>query len=187
MSDFNQKANNTQIQSTQVYKKWAVVGGEGRFLSVHYWPQFNKVIIDIGTTTSNNALKENVKCYINASQFIAYLKADVENRLTHLYPNFFGEQGGGRVWFGGSGSPPIARVFKISPWPNDEHGRSFKCGWFEGEKQSTGAVKPIYNKKLKEESIKVTMAELAEMLENLQLVMMAAKITNEVEDLVYED
>lgn len=172
-----------------VHKKWMQTTGKGGFVNVEYWPRTNRVVIDIGTT-QDNKLISSAKCYVKAYQFLAYLEAEVNDTVDHLYPDFFSEDPKkvGVVWYGGTGGAnPVARVFKSQPWYNDQTGRAFKCGWFEGEPKAKGAISPIYSKELRKEQIKMTMVEIAELYQALKMTMLVQTLQGKVEEAIFED
>lgn len=190
----SQENNNEEPQdgAIQVFKKWRQnpKSNEGGFISFLYWPKNHKVIVDIGTT-KNGALVDNAKCFVNASQFMAYLRADVEDRVDHLFPGFFSESIKDSGWtsYGGGTKAGVttARIFKVTYWPNDQDSRDFKCAHFVGTPIAQGAIKPDFNQPLKQEHIKVSMFELAELYESLNLAIMASKVHDKLEKLVFEE
>lgn len=193
MTNTNEESEVTQKGDVvDVFKKWrqSPKGGDGGFINFQYWPTFHKVIIDIGTV-SNGTLKDNAKCFVNASQFLAYLKADVEGNVLNIFPSFFSEtaQQAGWTTYGGSqvNGQYISRIFKVTYWPGEQISRDFKCAWFEGQPQGQGAIKPIFDKPLKNEHIKVSAFELAELHQNMTLVVLSSKLHDKIEKLVFED
>jgi hypothetical protein len=186
----DEQFDNLQNGAVDVYKKWRQSSGEGGFINFQYWPVYHKVIVDIGTV-KNGALVDNAKCFVNASQFMAYLKADVEGIVTKLFPNFFDETAKKAGWatYGGSTvqGKVIARVFKVTYWPGDQASRDFKCAWFDGQPMGQGAIQPIYDKPIKTEHIKMTMFELAELYQEMSMAVLTNKIHNKLEKLVFED
>jgi hypothetical protein len=156
-----------QIDAVDVYKKWRQSSGEGGFISFQYWHRVEKVIIDIGTTNADGGLKDNAKCYVDVHQFLAYLQADVFGYLARYNPDFGTK---GFAVFGGSkdGGKTIARVFSVNIWSADKVlDRRFKCGWYNGTAAAQGAILPNYNEKIKEESIKMSQAELGDLYQRL--------------------
>lgn len=182
--------NDTENGAIQVFKKWRQSSTEAGFISFQYWPKNHKVIIDIGTT-KNGALEDNAKCFVNASQFMAYLKADVENNVTHLFPKFFDAKMSDSGWtsYGGStqNGKTIARVFKVTYWSTDQTGRDFKCAWFAGQSMKQGAIKPLFDQNIKSQNIKMSMLEMAELYESMKIAIMVNKIHDKLEKLVFED
>lgn len=181
--------NNVHDKLIQVYKKWMQTTTKGGLVNVEYWPRTNRVVIDIGQI-QDNKLVSSAKCYVKAYQFLAYLEAEVNGLITHLYPDFASSdpKQAGVTWYGGSGgSQPVARVFKVVPWYNDEKARAFKCGWFEGRIQAKGAISPDYSKQLRNEQIKMTMVELAELYQALKMTILVQTLQGKVEEAIFED
>jgi len=163
----------------QIHKRWHRTG----FITISYWGNAKKVIIEIGEV-NDGSLVRATKCYIPADQFLAYLKSEMYDVLDKFYPDFT-EKGLG--FFGGSKNPtPISRIVKISPYKdrngaNDLTARLFKCGHFEGTVEGEGVIKPNYSKKLSENSIKIGLAELAQIYVNLDQ-RMTAELVVEIMD-----
>lgn len=155
-----------------VYKKWHRTG----FIAVKYWVKEGKVQIEIGTiNTSTNALVSSAKAFGDVYEFLAYLGAEIEGRTSLLYPEyptkilqFFGGTARGK-------DGPISRVFTTLPWKSspdsepDLTARSFSCGVYKGKLMKQGAIQPIYTEKLDLERVKMTMADMAKLYEQLKV------------------
>lgn len=176
----NQSSNQlTEVET--LYKKWHKTG----FISVAYWSKADRVIIEIGSLESDGSLKSATKCFIPAAQFLAYLRSEINDTLDLIYPNF---DSNGHAFYGGGDTPSgvVARVFKIAYWTSknsnspDKASRAFKCGHFKGKKTDQGAVTPDYSQVISANSIKMTLADIAEIFEILNKHVLVSLISSHV-------
>lgn len=163
-----------------LYKKWSMAKGTGRFIAIRPWVGGGKVSIDIGETSDNKA-KSSTLVWTNIVSLATYLKAVRDGRGVELYPA--NSKTGvpspeGFVYYGGGNGKdgkPVSRVLKIHHWQSGEtfDTASFvwKCGHFAARKSSTGAFIPDMSKSLSVNSIKVTRVEMAEMSYALDLAL----------------
>jgi hypothetical protein len=119
------------------------------FIAVGYWPSADKLTIEIGSLDTNQSLK-------SAESGLAFY-------------------GGGKTDKG-----VVSRVFKSTVWTSggntDPAGRAFKCGHFVGTRTEQGAVQPDYKQPLSADTIKMTLADLAEIFETIQLKVIAERV-----------
>lgn len=176
-----------------IFKKWHKTG----FISISYWPEAQKAVVDIGKIDPNddNALRSSTKCFLPAVKFLAYLRAETQGTVKYIFPKY-GEEG----WAEFSGSETerivdgvprtvtIARVFKSTFWTNastkeqDTSARAFKCGHFHGTKTSQGAFTPQYDKAISADHVKLTLLDLSLIFEQLQLAMTAESVAQLIAD-----
>ncbi len=176
-------SENTKETSIELLKKWHRSG----FISFSLWNEFDKVIIEIGSTDpdNNNTLKNATKCFIPSFQFLAYLHAEVTNNLLHVFPNF---EKGGISFFGGTTKPTvISRIFNSSYYTDyrnnntiDFHHRTFTCAHYEGTVKDKGIVNPNFKAQLSKNTIKLSITDLAEMYQLLQMQMVTDNVIEEI-------
>lgn len=184
----------TKPDYVPIFKKWHKTG----FISVSYWPEAQKAVVDIGKIdpADDNALRSSTKCFLPAVKFLAYLRAENQGTLFQLFPKYaeegWSEFSGSetqRVVDGTSQVLTIARVFKSTYWtvPStkqaDTTARAFKCGHFHGTKTSQGAFTPQYDKPpISVDLVKLTMLDLSLIFEQLQLAMNAEAVAQLIAD-----
>lgn len=166
----------TAVQSTEsvgfdqpLYKEWFRTKTASGFLSITPWKAARKVIVEIGSVDSNNAVSSATKCYVNAFDLALYLRLLTNGQAQSLYPVRQGvHTPESFIVFGGTpGAPPIARVFKIEYWgaskdnTGDPNGFVWKCGHFDGQVTDSGAIQPIYSKPRSGDMIKRTRLQMA--------------------------
>lgn len=153
-----------------VYKKWFKAGGNAGFISIEPWLAGQKFVVDIGKVDPNtNKVVSSTKCWVNAVLLVNYLNLVNNDKGKEFFPprgdcpspeSF--------VSYGGSGSPPVARVFKVHWWgakkdsEGDPKGFAWKCGHFKGVTTNTGAIKPQYDSLESADLIKVSRLEMQE-------------------------
>jgi hypothetical protein len=176
MTDMETPATTTtQNEIETIYKKWHRTG----FIAVGYWPSADKLTIEIGSLDTNQSLKSATKCFIPVSQFVAYLRAEISGNLANIYPKYAES---GLAFYGGGKTDKgvVSRVFKSTVWTSggntDPAGRAFKCGHFVGTRTEQGAVQPDYKQPLSADTIKMTLADLAEIFETIQLKVIAERV-----------
>lgn len=177
--------NQKETNSIELLKKWHRSG----FISFSLWNSADKVIIEIGSTDpdNNNALKQVTKCFLPAVQFLTYLHSEVNGIVTTIFPTFTDK---GISFFGGSVKPPVvSRVFNSSYYKDyknnnavDTYHRTFRCAHYDGEVKDKGAVQPIYTKKISENTIKLSLLDLAEMYQLLNLHMIIEGVVDEMKE-----
>jgi hypothetical protein len=178
-SDIVSADNTNTSQSTEVetlYKKWHKTG----FISISYWSKADRIVIEIGSLESSGSLKSATKCFVPAPQFLAYLRSEINDTLDVIYPGF---NANGHSFYGGGDTPTgvVARVFKITHWMGknqavDTTSRAFKCGHFKGKRTDQGAVTPDYSQVISANSIKMTLADIAEIFEILYKQILVAAL-----------
>lgn len=164
MTDTNGQKKSTDIVFQKFYRK-------GRFITFSYWPEGNKIAVDIGQFDDNNKLLNNTKCYLNPLPFYTYLQSEVIGSLDIIFPGF--DTYGFSV-FGGSNN--VARVFKSHWWMKgtapDRTARIFKCGHFEAKPGSQkGEIVPDMSKQISLSSSKMSLEEIAQVYNAMSALM----------------
>lgn len=165
-----------RAEVVELIKKWHRSG----FISVSYWNSADKVIIEIGSTDpdNNNALKNVSKCFLPSFQFLAYLHSEVHCTVEKLFPAFAEK---GISYFGGTPKPPVtSRVFNSSYYKDyrnnnviDYFYRTFTCASYEGTVKDKGIVSPNFKAELSKNTIKISMADISETYQMLNMHMLA--------------
>lgn len=155
----------------EVYKKWR----KGGFATFSYWADGGRVIIDIGdVNTTTNKATSSTKCYVQIDNFMAYLHAEMNGQIDHIYPTMkMTGMKHGITWYGGTTQ---ARVFKIEDWNFDgtkptltpSEVRRFKCGLFEKLPGGDG-TQPDFKKKISMNSIQMKPFEIAALYQALSV------------------
>lgn len=168
-----------------IYKRWHRSG----FVSIAYWASAGKVIIEVGATNEDKSLRSATKCYVGATQFLAYLRAEVHKNVQWIFPEYTTQ---GYKLYAGSPNKDgelIARVFSIKLWKDREGkpdltAREIRCAHFDGKKNSQGAVEPIYTAKRSEDYMKLLMRDIAEIFEALNIKVLTDNVLHvlEIED-----
>lgn len=175
--DYDSETNETKVTSKELIKKWHRSG----FLSVSYWGgEANKVIIEIGSTdpNRNNALVSATKVFLPANQFMAYTRAEVSAQTPRIFGQF---EEKGISFYGGTLKPPVvSRVFTSKIYVRDGvadgRARTFSCAQYEGQLQDKGAIVPDFKKQISYNSMKVSLADIAEIFETLSTQILAERI-----------
>lgn len=154
----DQDTNNSDVEV--LHKRWHKTG----FISIGFWPKGEKVVIEIGSVVDSK-LVSATKCYVPAVNFLAYLRAEINDTLELFYPTF---EEKGLSFFGGGNTAKgvVSRIVKLSYYKNrdntlDKEARGFTALHFAGQFGKDGLVEPIYNSKISANSIKISMAELS--------------------------
>ncbi len=174
MTDYNDPTTDTNNakNDNSVYKKWHKTG----LINIGYWPDADKVTVEVGSLDDGGRLKSATKCYLPLFKFLAYLRAEISRNVSHIYPSYGdkGEQffGGGK----GKDGALVSRVFTTEFWTKGDpaSGRRFKCGEYAGKSTDQGAILPDYKTIHSENQIKMTASDLAEVYEILSIHAQAA-------------
>ncbi len=161
-----------------LYKQWHRKG----FLAVEYWPEGNKVVIDIGTLNDNGkGLAGSAKCWLDAYEFLAYLRAELMRNVSRSFPNY--ETKGWAVY---GGNAKASRVFRAGFWMgNDATAREFNCEHYQPIMKEGGAIMPDTANPITKQKCKVTFAQLGQMFEAVQARIIAQSVRGiKVEDSV---
>jgi hypothetical protein len=171
-----------EFNNTDLWKKWSVSGGTGRFLTIRPWLETGKVSVDIGET-AGSTLKSHSTAWASLLALSTYLRAVRDGRAVDLYPadeknHLYTPESFAAFGGADSDSGPVSRVFKVEYWPagKDYDSRFFiwKAASFKGKKSSTGAFIPLSMKEehtLTKHSIKVSRREMAEMAHAFELAL----------------
>lgn len=165
----------TQFQDRTIYKKWHLTG----FISVDFWEDGGKAIIDIGETEKGSkAFKGHTSCYVDAVRFLVYLENMVNQGQLRLFQdNKFEVFGGSRDK---NTNKVVARVFKAEHPKNKETGADdmsrvvFKCGHFAGSETDQGAIKPDYKNVISVHFTYMKYTDIAELAAVLRFKIQAA-------------
>lgn len=171
-----------------LYKEWFKTRSAAGFISLTPW--FNnpdgkpvgKLVVDIGSVDSNNAVTSTTKCYVDAVDLAVYLRSVVNGTAETLYPQRTGVYSPESfVVFGGTaGDTPVARVLKIEWWGakkdssgDRNSGFVWKTGHFDGKVTDQGAIQPIYDKPRSGDMIKRTRQQMHTISYRLDLALSA--------------
>lgn len=159
----------------EIYKIWSRTKEVSRFLSIKYFAQGKKFLVDIGVTDNNSGkLKTSTHAFVDAVVLLAYVRAI--NRGTA--PNIYRASDNSRdqlpcpesiVVFGGGNidGKPVARVFKTHYWQSggnyDPSAFAWKVAHFDAKESSTGAFIQSGGTPISTDSIKITRKQVAEM------------------------
>lgn len=156
-----------QKRTPDLYKKWSKAGGIQRFCAIRPFFEANKLGIDVGQSKDNH-LVSHTEVWVNALEFAAFLEQLLAGRASAIYgkPEY--------TYFGGTerDGKTISRMFALAPWNKDNPAEGFRalCLHQEGERNETGAfMAKRGGAKLSEDSIKLTLPELAELSYRLRL------------------
>lgn len=169
------------------YKEWFKTRTAAGFISLTPWlnnaetgEPVGRIVIDIGSVDSNNAVSSSTKCYVDAIDLAVYLRAVATGTGRSLYPQRAGVYSPeSYVTFGGTpGTTPVARVFKIEWWGakkdepgSPDNGFVWKCGHFDGKVTDQGAIQPLYDKPKSGDMIKRTRQQMHLISYRLDLVL----------------
>lgn len=182
----NADVEDLKPQAIELFKKWHRTG----FISVGYWNYADRVIIEIGSVNpdDNNSLKGATKSFIPVFQFLAYLQAEVNGNPGLMFPKF---EDKGVSFFGGNNKPPIvSRIFNSKIYTDyrnnnapDPFSRTFTCAHYEGEARDKGVIIPNYKAEISKNTIKLALADLAEMYQLLSMQVLAETVTDTLAEL----
>lgn len=153
-------------KSNELYKKWSRSGDVQRFCTIDPFVKAEKLAIDIGYS-QDGSLKSHTLVWIDYFQFAVWAQATIQGYVSRL-----GFSGDKFVHYGGTQKEGqvISRVFTAEKWKEDSSDFKFRATHLEGQVTSTGAFTPIRpNKILSDDSIKITMQELAIISYKLQV------------------
>lgn len=178
MEDFEIQPDNLNHDkhkiNVEIYKIWSRTKDVSRFLSIKYFPQGRKFIIDIGVTDNNsNGLKSSTYVFVDAVTFLAYINAinSGNGKVVYPYsdnPKFNSPTPESLALFGGGkkDGKPIARVFKSLYWKSgdtwDDGAFAWRCDHFDAKESSTGAFIQSSSQPISSDSIKVTRRQIGE-------------------------
>ncbi len=178
MTDFEitpDNLNDKTKNNEEIYKIWSRTKEVSRFLSVKYFAQGKKFIIDIGVTDNGSGkLKSSTFVFVDAVILLSYIRAINRGTAPNIYrasdnpkdqlpcPESIIVFGGGIVE-----GKPIARVFKTHYWQSggsyDPTAFAWKCAHFTAKQSSSGAFIQADSTPISNDSIKMTRKQIAEM------------------------
>lgn len=169
--NLNDKAKNNE----EIYKIWSRTKDVSRFLSIKYFAQGKKFIIDIGVTDNNSGkLTSSTFVFVDAVILLSYVRSINRGTAPNIYrasensrdqlpcPEAIVVFGGGKIE-----GKPIARVFKTHYWQTggsyDPTAFAWKCAHFTAKESGSGAFIQADGTPISNDSIKVTRRQIAEM------------------------
>jgi hypothetical protein len=167
----NDKENNNE----ELFKLWTRSKDNSRFISVKYFDNAQKYIIDIGLCKADNTLISSTAVFVNSITLLAYLKSvtnltAVTNYPAHKNPEMNLHTDESLAVFGGGkiDNKPIARIFKSHYWQNSDNSYDtsafvWKCAHFDAKESATGAFIKAGGSPISSNSIKLSRRNLAEL------------------------
>lgn len=179
MSETFVPTENPKYYMEEVYKKWWT----GGFISVRYWPNAEKVQIEIAAIDPKTKKTRSLsKSFIDTYPFLTYLHAEVHSNVEKLFPDFATK---GLQFFGGARDKEgevISRVSTFGPYKAskdaapDMSKRSFRCAVYAGKEVGQGAFQPIYDKPISFDHIQMTHRDITHLYLSLNTSIQAYAI-----------
>lgn len=172
----------------ELFKLWTRSKDNSRFISVKYFTDAQKYVIDVGLCKADNSLISSTAVFVNSITLLAYLKSVTNLTAKINYPahknsemNLHTDEslavfGGGKI-----DNKPIARIFKSHYWQNKDNSYDsgsfvWKCAHFDAKESATGAFIKAGGSPLSSNSIKLSRRNLAELEIVLSYHMLQEKV-----------